>query len=166
MDRRLLALLLLAVSPAGAQCRLCASSAQAPAQGAAARPLAIEIETALDLGRVAQTRGGGSVALDAVSGTRSVTGGLVDLGGMALRANVRITGEAGRHVRVQLPASIRLTAPDGGSAEVVDLRSDLGPDPVIGASGELSFGFGGRLIVDGPVSGELRGRIAVTADYW
>jgi Domain of unknown function (DUF4402) len=152
-------------APAGAQCRLCASPSVSEAKSAPERPLTIEVETALDLGRVAQGRGGGSVALDERSGARSVTGGLVDLGGMALKASVRITGEPGAHVRVSLPATIRLTSPDGGSADVVDLRSDLSADPVLDANGQLNFAFGGRLIVGSGASGEFRGRIAIVADY-
>jgi hypothetical protein len=165
VDRRLFALLILIAAPAHAQCRLCAPSDAAPDLVAPARPLVIEIETALDLGRVAQGRGGGSVALDERSGLRSVSGGLVDLGGLSLKGVVRISGEPGRHVRVNLPASIRLTSPDGGSADVVDLRSDLAPDPILDGAGQLSFAFGGKLVVGNGASGDFRGRIAIVADY-
>jgi hypothetical protein len=127
--------------------------------------LVIDVETALDLGRAALGRGGGSIALDERSGARAVTGGLVDLGGLGFKGVVRITGEPGRHVRVSLPTTIRLTSPEGGSADIVDLRSDLSPDPELDANGQLSFAFGGRLNVDSGASGEFRGRIAIVADY-
>ncbi len=165
MDRRLFGLLIFIASPVAAQCRLCAPGAAVETAARVARPLTIDIETALDLGRAAQGRGGGSITLDERSGARSVSGGLVDLGGMSLKATVRISGEPGRHIRVILPPSIRLSSPDGGSADVIDLRSDLPPDPVLDGSGQLSFAFGGRLVVASEAAGAFRGRIAITADY-
>lgn len=165
MDRRLIALLVWIAAPAEAQCRLCAPGSDAESVAQPARALTIDVETALDLGRAAQGSGGGSIALDEVSGARSVSGGLVDLGGMSLKAQVRITGEPGRHVRIILPPSIRLSSPDGGSADVVDLRSDLGPDPALDGSGRLNFGFGGRLVVGSGAAGDFRGRIAIVVDY-
>lgn len=130
-----------------------------------ARPLTIDVQTSLDLGRAAQGNGGGSITLDEVSGARSVSGGLVDLGGMSWKATVRISGEPGRNIRVILPPSIRLSSPDGGSADVTALRSDLPPDPVLDGSGQLSFAFGGRLVVGNGASGDFRGRIVIVADY-
>lgn len=165
MDRRLFALLIWIAAPAGAQCRLCAPGAEAAISAQPARPLTIEVETALDLGRAAQGRGGGQIALDERSGARAVSGGLVDLGGMAFKAQVRISGEPGRHIRVILPSSIRLSSPDGGSADVVALRSDLPPDPVLDGTGHLSFAFAGTLVVASGASGDFRGRIAIVADY-
>ncbi len=170
--RALLALpLLLLASPLGAQCRLCASDTTAAGSGAAtgaatgeARPLNIEVETALDFSRAAGTGGGGSIAVDERTGTRRVAG-LADLGGIAIKGTVRLTGVPGARVRVSLPTSVRLLAPDGNSAEAVDLRTDLPPDPMLDASGELRFSFGGRLIVSGSASGEFRGRIPIVADY-
>ncbi len=160
--------LLLALMPlhAHAQCRLCTPAPDNGAVPVADRPLTISIETALDFSRVAQSRGGGgSIALDARSGSRAVSGGLVDLGGMALKGTVRVTGEPDRHVRVSMPPTIRLTASDGGAADVIDLRTDLPPDPMLDAFGMLSFAFGGRLVVSGTVSGDFRGRIPIVVDY-
>lgn len=165
MDRRVLALLILVAAPAGAQCRLCAPGTNIENSERPARPLSVEVETALDLGRAAQGRSGGTITVDERSGVRAVSGGLVDLGGMSLKATVRISGEPGRHIRVVLPPSIRLSSPDGGSADVVDLRSDLPPDPMLDGTGQLSFSFGGRLIVGSGASGDFRGRITIVADY-
>ena len=169
MKRGLFAILL-ALMPVAAwgQCQLCppardASSAHGDAPSPP-RTLGITIETALDFSRLGGTRGGGSVAIDERSGSRLVNG-LVDLGGFTLKGSARVTGEPLRRVRVSMPASIGLTTPDGGSAEVVDLRTDLPPDPHLDAQGMLGFSFAGRLLVGGNVSGELRGRIPVTVDY-
>lgn len=166
MDRRAF-LFLCALLPTQlhAQCRLCASS-QIIENRAPARALTIDITTSLDFSRAAlRGNGAGDIAVDERSGVRSVSGGLVDLGGMALKGTVHLTGEPFRHVRVTLPSSIRLNAPDGGGADVVDLRTDLSPDPAPDASGALQFSFGGRLLVTDRASGELRGRIPIIADY-
>lgn len=155
--------LILLASPAGGECLLCAPG-KARVENGPARPLNIEIAAVLDLGRAAQGRGGGSITIDERTGGRRVTG-LVDLGGMSLKGEAALSGEPFRHVRVGLPPSIRLTAPDGSVAEVMDLRTDLPPDPALDAGGRLSFAFGGRLVVTGAAAGDFRGRIPITADY-
>jgi hypothetical protein len=148
-----------------AQCRLCAPTGSVVAP-APSRALTIDIETSLDFSRAAQKGGvSGNIAVDERSGTRLVSGGLIDLGGMSLKGSVRLTGEPLRHVRVSLPSSIRLTAPDGDVADVVDLRTDLSPDPALDGTGSLNFSFGGRLVVNGHATGDLRGRIPIVADY-
>lgn len=155
--------LLLPVSPLSAQCRLCT-----PDSGSTkveeARPLTIDVETSLDFSRAAGTGNGGSIAIDERTGSRRVSG-LADLGGFAIKGSVRLTGEPFRHIRVSLPASVRLMSPDGSSAEATDLRTDLPPDPALDAKGELRFTFGGRLVVSGTAAGEFRGRIPIVADY-
>jgi hypothetical protein len=166
--RALLALpLFLSVTPLAAQCRLCMpESGLQPGSTKAtdARPLAIEVETALDFSRAAGTGNIGSIAIDERTGARQVAG-LTDLGGFALKGSVRLTGEPFRHVRVSLPPSVRLVSPNGSSAEAVDLRTDLPPNPMLDASGTLRFTFGGRLVLSGSAAGEFRGRIPIVADY-
>lgn len=154
------------LSMASAQCRLCA-----PAPGGAsklpAKALQMEIEAALDLGRAAH-RGqttSGSVSIDPVSGVRRVTGGLADLGGMSLKGTVRLIGDPFAPVTVNLPNKITLNAPDGSTADVVELRTSLSPNATLDAQGRLSFAFGGRLIVTAGAAGDFRGRIAISAEY-
>ena len=164
VGRFFLLMIVLVATPsmAPSQCRLCAAPT---APGViAARPLNIEIETSLDLGRAADSGRGGSIVLDERTGLRRVVG-LTDLGGVALTGRVRLTGEPFRHVRVSLPGSVRLLSPDGSGLDAVDLRTDLPPDPVLDANGRLGFAFGGRLVVKGRTSGDFRGRIPIVADY-
>lgn len=149
-------------SMAPSQCRLCAAPATPVA--VAVRPLSIEIETSLDLGRAADRGRGGSIVLDERTGARQVVG-LADLGGAALAGRVRLTGEPFRHVRVNLPNGVRLLSPDGSAVDAVDLRTDLPPEPVLDGNGVLGFSFGGRLVVQGHASGDFRGRIPIVADY-
>lgn len=153
-------------STASAQCLLCA-----PGPGGVtnlpAKVLKMEIEAALDLGRAAH-RGqttSGTVAIDPITGARSVTGGLADLGGMSLKGTVRLNGDAFAPVAVSLPNRITLTASDGSTADVVDIQTNLSPNATLDSQGRLSFAFGGRLIVTAGAAGDFRGRIAISAEY-
>jgi Domain of unknown function (DUF4402) len=166
MNRLLFFLLVAVSSTAQADCRLCAPDAR-KLPAAASVPLRIEVEAALDLGRAAQVRagGGGTISLDPKTGERRVSGGLADLGGFSLKGTVRLTGEPFAPVSVSMPTRIPLTAPDGSSADVVEIRTDLSPNAALDAQGNLSFAFGGRLIVTAGQAGDFRGRITVVADY-
>jgi hypothetical protein len=156
-------MLIVAARPALAECRLCVLPST-DSSTERARPLTIEVESSLDFSRAAGTSTGGTIDIDARSGQRRVIG-LGDLGGMALKGVVRLTGEPFRLVRVHLPASARLVSPDGSSAEAAELQSDLPPSPALDSNGVLVFTFGGRLVISGSTSGDFRGRIAITADY-
>ena len=165
--RQLLALgLLFAATPAAAQCLLCAQDKTA---GVAARgtetPLRVEVETRLDMGRVAAGAMGGEVELDPASGARRVRGDVVDLGGFALTGVVTVRGEPDAAVRVILPASVDLEGGDGRTARVTGLVTDLSATPRLGPDGRLQFRFGGRLLIAGLDDGDYRGRIPVTVEY-
>src|SRR3546814_6540467 len=132
--RQLLALgLLFSATPAAAQCLLCAQDKTA---GVAARgietPLRVEVETRLDMGRVAVGATGGEVEVDPVSGARRVRGDLVDLGGFALTGVVTVRGEPDAAVRVILPASVDLEGGHGRTARVTGLVTDLSAAPRLG----------------------------------
>ena len=148
---------------AAAQCRLCGPR-DVPDTERSSLPLSIDIETALDVGRAAGTGSGGSITIDERSGARRLQG-LSDLGGFAMKGSVRISGEPFRRVRIFLPPNVRLMAPDGSSAQAVNLRTDLPPDPALDATGTLVFSFGGQLVVGENAAGEFRGRIPITVDY-
>ena len=156
----------LMTTKAHAQCRLCA-----PVAGnqptAPTTPLSIAVEATLDLGRAAhlQRSGGGTISIDPVTGARTVTGALADLGGMSLKGTVRLTGTPFSAVSISLPASIQLTAPDGSTANIVDIRSTASSNPMLDAQGVLTIGFGGRLVVTNGSAGDFRGRIPVVAEY-
>ncbi len=165
--KHILLLLVLAIpSAAHADCRLCASEASKQPT-APVLPLRIEVEAALDLGRAAQIRagGGGAISLDPTTGERRVTGGLADLGGFSLKGTVRLSGDPFAPVSVSMPSRIPLTAPDGSSADVIGIRTNLSPNATLDAQGHLSFAFGGQLVVTAGQAGDFRGRINVVADY-
>lgn len=166
--RLFLCLALLACpSVAAAQCLLCA---QPGAKGAvstrkAETPLRIDVETQLDMGRIAVGAMGGEVELDPVSGARRLRGDVVDLGGFSLTGTVTVRGEPGAEVRVVLPATIELEGGGGRMARVTGLVTDLSAAPRLGPDGRLIFRFGGRLQVAALDDGDYRGRIPVTVEY-
>jgi hypothetical protein len=88
-----------------------------------------------------------------------------DPGSARVEAARPLVIEARRHWISAGPPSARLVSPDGSSAEAVELRTDLPPDPMLDASGELRFAFGGSLVVLGSSAGKFRGRIPIVADY-
>lgn len=161
-----IAVALLPLTPVSAQdCQLCVARPEQAAQAQPAKPLKIDIETALDFSTAAHTdMGQGSIQLDPATGQRRFAG-LVGVGGAALRGMATVTGQPFRRVRVDLPRTIRLNATMGAKADVTDIQSTLGPDPMIGPDGRLVFWFGGRLTVTDNAAGEFHGRIQISADY-
>lgn len=149
-----------------ASCRLCAPQVQGEGIGKAEIPLNVTITAELDFSRAALTgSGGGMIRVDPQSGSRTIGGGLVDLGGYALVGTANVTGEPNRRVRIDLPSMINMTSADGGLVEIYELRTNLSPSPQLDTVGNLRFSFGGRLTVKGNASGSFRGRIPITASY-
>lgn len=162
-----LGLLPLLVAAGDDSCRLCKPvDASESTEIRREIPLSIEITTKLDFSRAALSgSGGGEIELDPQSGSRRVDGGIRDLGGSALVGTAVVKGEPGRQVRIDMPASARMTSSTGGSVEITGLRTSLTANPRLDQSGRLEFSFGGRLIVRGNASGTFRARIPITAQY-
>jgi hypothetical protein len=161
----LFAIMMMAAPATAQSCQLCTARPDVAAQAQPTRPIKIEIETALDFSTAAHTDlGQGHIEIDPLTGQRRFSG-LIGLGGSALRGMVTITGEPFRHVRIDFPRSIRLNATMGAKADVTDLRSTIGPDPMIGADGRLVFWFGGTLSVIDDAAGDFHGRINISAEY-
>lgn len=161
-------LLLPVPAAAPAQCQLCpAGGGNAPAAiGDSLFPISVTVETELDFSRmVIATTSSGSAQIDPLTGARTVSGGLSALGGIPVRGTVRVAGRPLRRLRVSMPAQVQLTAPGGGSADLVDLRTDLSGSPQLGLLGTLEFRFGGTLRVPAGEAGDYRGRIPIEVDY-
>lgn len=160
----LLTLALALAAPAAAQsdCRLCYSDNGKPGE----RPLSLEIFADLNFAKLALTgREGGSAEVDAASGSKRTGGAVMNLGGMAVTGRGRVTGEPLREIRIDLPQSVPMTAPDGGTAELTDFSTDLPSRPTLDANGELTFSFGAKLVLRSGRGGNYRGRIPITVDY-
>jgi hypothetical protein len=160
----LLPLLLAAVD---GPCLLCATEKPVPTADAERDiPLSLEITTKLDFSRAAlAASGGGEIDIDPQSGSKRVKGGMVDLGGAALAGTARVTGTAGRSVRIDMPTSAIMTSVTGGVVEIAELRTSLTGPTRLDSTGSLEFSFGGRVIVRGNVAGTFRARFPITAQY-
>ncbi len=90
---------------------------------------------------------------------------MIDLGGMAVQGRGRITGTPQRAVRIDLPRQVTMSTPDGTSAELTDLVTNLPPFPLLDSAGTLEFTFGGQLNLKGHQGGNFRGRIPISVDY-
>jgi hypothetical protein len=162
-----LCLLPLLAAAADEPCRLC-TRAEGSSQVEAKReiPLSLEISTKLNFSRAALTgSSGGAIEIDPHSGDRRTDGGIVDLGGSAFAGSAVLRGEPGRSVRIDMPATARMTSSTGGQVEISGIRTTLSPNPRLDSTGRLEFSFGGRLVVRGPASGTFRARIPITAQY-
>jgi len=168
--RVLPAAMLLLAGPAAAQvqCQLCPASADsAPAAiGDTLFPISVTVETELDFSRmVIASSNSGTAQIDPRTGARTVSGGLSALGGIPVRGTVRVAGRPLRRLRVSMPGQVQLTAPGGGSVQLVDLATDLSGAPRLGVLGTLEFRFGGTLRVPAGEAGDYRGRIPIDVDY-
>jgi Domain of unknown function (DUF4402) len=155
-------------SSAAAQtgCLLCSAPVEGAKLNKVMRPLRVDIETSLDFSLAAHTSvGSGSIEINPQTGERRVIGGLVALGGSSMRGIVSVEGEPFARLTVTMPQSIKLNSARGDKAEVVDIKTSLASDPMIGADGRLSFSFGGRLVVENGATGSFRGRIHINVDY-
>ena len=145
-------------------CQLC--TAGPPATAKPVRTLTIAIDAMLDFSTAAHGDSGqGSIQIDPRTGARQVRGGLVALGGMAVKGTVRLTGDPFRHVRITLPSSVTMHSTMGATADIGALITDVSADPVLGADGTLSFSFGATMTVRDGAAGDFHGVIPISAEY-
>lgn len=144
---------------------LCATPA--PAAAAALKPLSVQVEASLDFSKIGLVRAnqGGTVTIDPDTGRRTISGALVDLGGLPVEGSVLVRGSPHEKVRVDLPGSVTMTSADGATLRLSDFETSLKNNPRIGEDGTLRFSFGARLQVDGRSDGDFRGSIPVVVDY-
>jgi hypothetical protein len=153
-------------APAPAQCLLCASAPPTAKPKTPIKPLHIDIETILDFSVAAHINSGtGTIEVDSRSGARRVSGGLIGIGGSALRGTVTLIGEPFARINVMLPRLIKLVSNHGDKADVTDIQTTLPLDPALDADGRLIFTFGGRLSVDEDATGSFHGQVHISADY-
>ena len=173
MRRKLLLLPVLAFAagmsalavPAGAQCRLCDTPTTIRDATADDGPVSLEIETSLDFDRLILLGAGEGTATLLPNGERGVSGMVGDMSGRAMVGSAMVHGEAGRAVRIELPARIELYSLSGGRITIEDIISDLPSGARLDAAGALGFRFGGRLHISGDADGEYRGDVPITVEY-
>jgi hypothetical protein len=155
-----------AVAPAHAAddpaCKLCMEAQEKTPKA----PLQIEIDKGIDFSRFAQVgSGGGTAAIDPQTGTKTVSGGLMSLGGFAYQGHATVTGAPNAYVRIEMPGSVALYSANGAEVELSDFRTDLPSSPMLDGSGRLEFNFGARMETRRGGGGNFRGRIPIRIEY-
>jgi len=165
---RLLAVLAaLAVAPCAAvgQCRLCEQPTTVRPDKAASGDVHVEVETNLSFDRLILAGSGNGAATIRPDGSSGTEGTVTEVGPRAIVGTVLVHGDPGRAVRVYLPRRIELYTLGGGRLTLEDVTTDAGATPRLDAAGNLSFRFGGRLLLSGDADGQYRGDLPITVDY-
>ena len=161
-----LLLSLILSAPAGAQCRLCTqpSTSVTPAEGQSG-DVQLLVEANLNFDRMILSGGGNGAATLRSDGSSGVEGAIMQLGPRATVGTVLVHGDPNRTVRVQLPRRVQLFSLSGGQITVDDVSADVPTVTRLDAAGNLSFRFGGRLILTGDADGPYRGDLPITVEY-
>jgi hypothetical protein len=146
---------LAAASPVCAQCRLCE-------QPATARPADTPVG---DFDRLILSGMGQGAATIRPGGMNAAEGAVLEIGPRASIGTVVVHGEASRELSVDMPHRIELYSGTGGRISLVDIATDLPATPRLDAGGNLSFHFGGRLVVSGSDEGQFRGDLTISVEY-
>jgi len=167
LSKSLAAAVLLAGASSGAraQCRLCSTPTTQVTQDGSTTPLRLEIDATLDFDRLVMLGGGKGAATLLPNGERTAIGSVATVSASAMVGAVRVHGEPGRALRVDLPPRIELYSLEGGSIVIDRVETDLSGLPTLDSAGNLTFRFGGRLQISGDAEGEYRGEIPITVDY-
>jgi hypothetical protein len=155
----------LAAPPAGAQCRLCDQPITERISDGQKGDVQLRIEANLNFDRLILLGAGSGVATIRPDGSRGSEGSVAEMGPRAMVGTVLVHGEPGLSVEIELPRRITLYSLSGGSITLDDVASDAKGAPRLDAAGNLSFRFGGRLIVSGDTDGQYRGDLPITVEY-
>jgi hypothetical protein len=152
-------------SPGGAQCRLCDQPTTDRPPESADGDVQLQVESGLNFDRLIISGAGSGAATIRPDGANSAEGAVLEISPRAMVGTVLVHGEANRAVRVELPRRIELYSLSGGRITLDDVITDLNGTPRLDAAGNLSFRFGGRLIVSGDTDGQYRGDLPITVEY-
>jgi len=150
---------------AQAQCRLCDQPTTDRPESSTSDDVQLQIETNLNFDRLILTGPGNGAATIRPDGSSGAEGSVAQVGPRAMVGTVLVHGQPGRAVRVQLPRRIELYSLSGARITLDDVASDVSAAPRLDAAGNLSFRFGGRLILSGDADGQYRGDLPVTVEY-
>jgi hypothetical protein len=135
------------------------------------RPINVSSSSGLAFGNILRPRvGAGSVAIDAATGQRTVsgTGSTGTSSPLPTRAAYLITGEGGQSFSLSVPQSFQMTGP--GSPLTVHLTATATGaqtlNSTLGSAGAFSFGVGGSFSTAATTAvGAYQGSFAVTVQY-
>ena len=161
----LLAVGLAAATSAAAQCRLCDKPATAAPTETPAGDVDLRIDTNLSFDRLVLSGMGQGAATIRPDGANGAEGAVLEIGPRATVGTVVVHGDANRALSVDMPHRIELYSTSGGRISLVDVVTDLPATPRLDGAGNLSFRFGGRLIVSGDDEGQYRGDLTINVEY-
>src|SRR5689334_22298197 len=167
--RTLLALLAVAAAAAssavGAQCRLCDQPTTARPDIAGNGDLQVQVETNLNFDRLILAGSGSGAATIRPDGSSGVEGTVSGVGPRAMVGTVLVHGDPDRALRIEMPRRIDLYSLGGGRLTLEDVTNDAASAPHLDSAGNLSFRFGGRLILSGDTDGQYHGDLPITVEY-
>jgi hypothetical protein len=120
---------------------LCMLHGEALAQG---RPIKATLVQGLDFGIIGATDITGTATIQS-NGTKIVSAGILDLGGIATPAIFRIQGERNRSFLITLPANATITMPGGPSAILGNFESSPPVSGVLDQKGNATVAVGATL---------------------
>lgn len=108
----------------------------------------------------------GAATVDPVSGSKTVTGGATDLGGVHAPAIFDIRGEKLRTFTITLPVQITLAGPGGSTTTIDTFASNPALVGVLDNTGKATVTVGARLQVSGPLAtGAYTNLFDITVTY-
>jgi hypothetical protein len=133
------------------------------------RAISLAKNANLSFGRIVRPNSGDGWVELAPTGARTNSGAVWLLTPSPTRAQYTVSGEGGRVLDVDIPATFQMTSPGGGSVTVTT-NNNLAATPTLGSSlgnaGTLSFFVGGRLDLDSDTpGGAYTGTFVVTTSY-
>ncbi|MBV9527535.1 DUF4402 domain-containing protein [Sphingomonas sp.] len=150
---------------ASAQCRLCSTPTTVSEETRGGDKVALDVETSLNFDQLVVDGRGGGTATIRPDGSTENDGAVADVSHRAMVGTVVLHGQAGRAIRVDMPARILLHSLGGGEISFDEVVTDLPSLPRLDSTGTLTFRFGGRLRVTGDAEGQYRGDLLITAEY-
>jgi len=125
----------------------------------------LTVETGLDFDRLIFSGSGAGAATLRPDGSNAAEGVVTSVGPRATVGTVQVHGQPGRALRVEVPHRIELYSLGGGRITLDQVSTDLPPMPRLDSAGNLSFRFGGRLMVTGDADGQFRGDLLISVEY-
>jgi uncharacterized protein DUF4402 len=152
-------------SAASAQCRLCDAPTTTHDEATGKDDVQLEIDTNLNFDRIILSGQGVGEATLRPDGSSAATGSIADIGARAMVATVRVHGEPGRALRIDVPRRIDLYSLEGSRLTFDQVVTDAADLPKLDPAGNLVFHIGGRLRFMGDEDGEFRGDLPITVEY-
>lgn len=151
--------------PASAQCRLCGEPTATASPADPTGDVELQVETNLSFDRMILTGTGNGAATIRPDGSSGVEGSVIELGPRASVGTVLVHGEPNRMIRIELPRRIQLFSVAGGQMTLDDVSTDVATVNRLDAAGNMTFRFGGRIILTGDCDGPYSGDLPITVEY-